>query len=397
MVPTTPPDTPTAVPPTFTPISTDQPTATPTITSTPTNTPIPVMPVAHISFELIADGFIEPVDLTHAGDERIFVVERPGTIRIIQDGAVLPQPFLNIGPLVGDDASERGLLGLAFHPQYAENGRFFVYYTDNSGGSVISRYQVSADPNQADPDSALVILTLAQPDWNHNGGQIAFGPDGYLYVALGDGGGANDQYQNGQNTNSLLGTLLRLDVDFDESGYAIPADNPFVNDDAVRNEIWAYGLRNPWRFSFDRLTDNLFIADVGQNLWEEIHMQPADSSGGENYGWPILEGSHCFQTESCDPTGLELPIFEYPHGNGSCSITGGYVYRGQQYLELYGNYILADYCSGIFWSLFPEADGSWTATELTDTPHFVSSFGEDVNGELYFLSYGEGSVYQVRP
>ncbi len=398
VVPTTPPDTPTAVPPTLTPIPTDQPTATPTITPTPTNTPIPVTAVTHISLNLVAGGFVKPVYLTHAGDGRLFVVEQDGAIRIIQDGAVLPQPFLNIDPLVGSIESERGLLGLAFHPNYAENGRFFIYYTDNSGGTVISRYQVSSDnPNQADPDSAVVIFTLPQPDWNHNSGQLVFGPDGYLYVGLGDGGGANDQYQNGQNPSTLLGTILRLDVDFNESGYAIPADNPFVGDDAKRNEIWAYGLRNPWRFSFDRLTGDLFIADVGQNLWEEIHLQPADSPGGENYGWNIMEGSHCFQTETCDPTGLELPIHDYPHGEGSCSVTGGYVYRGQQYLELYGNYFLADYCSGIFWSLFPEADGSWTATKLVDTPHFPSSFGEDVDGELYFLSYGEGTVYQIRP
>ncbi len=397
VVPTTAPDTPTAVPPTFTPIPTDQPTATPTITPTPTNTPIPETAVTSINFERIASGFVKPVYLTHAGDDRLFLVEQDGTIRIIQNGAVLPQPFLNIDPLVGSDASERGLLGLAFHPNYAENGRFFIYYTDNSGGTVVARYEVSADPNLADPATAQILLTLPQPYSNHNGGQIAFGPDGYLYVGLGDGGSANDPLGAGQDPSILLGALLRLDVDFAETGYAIPADNPFVGDDTKRNEIWAYGLRNPWRFSFDRLTGDLYIADVGQNLWEEVHFQPAGSAGGENYGWNIMEGNHCFQSDTCDQTGLELPIVEYPHGNGSCSITGGYVYRGQQFLELYGNYFYADYCSGIFWSLLQQPDGSWATNQLVDSPHFVSSFGEDANGELYFLSYGEGAIYQIRP
>ena len=394
------PDTPTAVATTDSSIEpTQPPTGAPTaVPPTPTDTPIPETAVTHITPSLIAGGFVKPVYLTHAGDERVFIVEQDGAIRIIQDGAVLPQPFLDIDPIVGSEASEQGLLSLAFHPKYGENGRFFVYYTDNNGDTVIARYQVSPDdPNQADPDSALALFTLPQPYSNHNGGQLKFGPDGYLYVGLGDGGSANDPLLAGQDLSVLLGKLLRLDVDFAATSYAIPASNPFTNDDARRNEIWSYGLRNPWRFSFDRLTGDLYIADVGQNLWEEIHFQPANSAGGENYGWNIMEGNHCFQTETCDQTGLELPIFDYPHGDGSCSITGGYVYRGQQFPELYGNYFFADYCSGIFWSLFPEADGSWTVNQLLDSPHFVASFGEDVNGELYFLSYGEGAVYQIRP
>ncbi len=399
VAPTTAPDTPTAVPDTPTPQPTDQPTATPTITPTPTNTPIPEAPVTSINLVPVANGFVKPVYLTHAGDDRLFLVEQDGTIRIIQDGAILPQPFLNIDSLVGSTESEQGLLSMAFHPEYGENGRFFIYYTDNNGGTVVARYQVSTDdPNQADPNSALVLLTLPQPYGNHNGGQLKFGPDGYLYVGLGDGGSANDPLLAGQDKSVLLGKLLRLDVDFNESGYAVPAANPFVNDEGARNEIWAYGLRNPWRFSFDRLTGDLYIADVGQNIWEEIDFQPAGSTGGENYGWNIMEGTHCFQTETCDQTGLIPPVIDYQHGDGSCSVTGGYVYRGQQYLSLYGNYFYGDYCSGKVWSLLRQPDGAWVNNQVFRLQGlFISSFGEDVNGELYLLSYGDGVVYQIQP
>lgn len=398
IVPTTDQDTPTAVPDTPTSQPTDQPTVMPTITPTPTLTPIPELPVTSINLAPIASGFLKPVYLTHAGDERLFVVEQDGTIRIFQDGKVLPQPFLNIDPLVGSSASEQGLLSMAFHPDYDENGRFFVYYTDNNGDTVVARYQVSEDdPNLADPDSALILLNQRQPYRNHNGGQLKFGPDGYLYVGLGDGGSANDPLLAGQDKSTLLGKLLRLDVDFDESSYAIPADNPFVDDENARNEIWAYGLRNPWRFSFDRLTHDLYIADVGQNIWEEVHFQPADSSGGENYGWNIMEGTHCFQTEGCDEAGLEIPVVDYQHGDGSCSVTGGYVYRGQQFLSLFGNYFYGDYCSGKVWSLLQQADGSWVNNQVfSGDSLFISSFGEDVNGELYLLSYGDGVIYQIQ-
>ena len=399
VAPTTAPDTPTAVPNTPTSQPTDQPTATPTITPTPTNTPIPEAPVTSINLVPVANGFVKPVYLTHAGDDRLFVVEQDGTIRIVQNGAILPQPFLNIDPLVGSGGSEQGLLSMAFHPAYGENGRFFIYYTDNNGGTVVARYQVSAnDPNQADPDSAVVLLTLPQPYGNHNGGQLKFGPDGYLYVGLGDGGSANDPLLAGQDKSVLLGKLLRLDVDFNESGYAVPATNPFVNDEGSRNEIWAYGLRNPWRFSFDRLTGDLYIADVGQNIWEEVHFQPANSPGGENYGWKIMEGSHCFQAETCDQTGLVLPVVDYQHGAGECSVTGGYVYRGQQFLSLYGNYFYGDYCSGKVWSLLRQPDGTWVNNQVFGLQGlFISSFGEDVNGELYLLSYGDGVVHQIQP
>jgi glucose/arabinose dehydrogenase len=399
VAPTTAPDTPTAVPDTPTPQPTDQPTATPTITPTPTNTPIPEAPVTSINLVPVANGFVKPAFLTHAGDDRLFIVEQDGTIRIIQAGTILPQPFLNIDPLVGSAGSEQGLLSMAFHPEYGENGRFFIYYTDNNGGTVVARYQISTDdPNQADPNSALILLTLPQPYGNHNGGQLKFGLDGYLYVGLGDGGSANDPLLAGQDKSVLLGKLLRLDVDFNESGYAVPATNPFVNDEGARNEIWAYGLRNPWRFSFDRLTGDLYIADVGQNIWEEVNFQPAGSTGGENYGWNIMEGTHCFQTESCDQTDLILPVIDYQHGDGSCSVTGGYVYRGQQYLSLYGNYFYGDYCSGKVWSLLRQPDGAWVNNQVFGLQGlFISSFGEDVNGELYLLSYGDGVVYQIQP
>lgn len=399
VVPTTVPATATAVPDTPTPQPTHEPTNTPTVTPLPTNTPIPENPVTSINLALVAGGFVKPVYLTHAGDGRLFVVEQDGTIRIIQDGVVLPQPFLDIDQQVGSSQSEQGLLSVAFHPKFGENGRFFVYHTDNDGDTVISRFQVRADdPNQADPGSELVLLTLPQPYGNHNGGLIKFGPDGYLYVGLGDGGSANDPLLAGQDRSTLLGKILRLDVDFNEAGYAVPATNPFVNDENARNEIWAYGLRNPWRFSFDRLTGDLYIADVGQNIWEEVHFQPANSPGGENYGWNIMEGTHCFQTETCDQTGLEMPVVDYQHGDRSCSVTGGYVYRGQQFLGLYGNYFYGDYCSGKVWSLLPQPDGSWVNNLVWDQAGlFISSFGEDVNGELYLLSYGNGVVYQVQP
>lgn len=398
--------TPTAVPmptapgTTATPIPTSPPSPT---AAPPTSTPLPVAPVTHVQLSPVVTGLFKPVYLTHAFDERLFVVEQSGVIRIIERSTLLPQPFLDIQDRVGSAAPEQGLLSVAFHPNYAQPGqpgygRFFVNYTNKAGDTIIARYEVEGDdPNRARPDSEVVLLTIPQPFPNHNGGQLQFGPDGYLYVGVGDGGSANDPQGNGQNPATLLGSLLRLDVTHEvAAGYAIPASNPFVNDDGRRNEIWAFGLRNPWRFSFDRLTGALYIADVGQNLWEEVHVQPGDSAGGENYGWNIMEGTHCFQTESCDPDGLQLPVAEYGHNEG-CSITGGYVYRGRQFPELYGNYFYGDYCFGTIWSLVQFDDGRWLSTRIFQGGLNISSFGESADGEIYVLDHAGGRVLQLTP
>jgi glucose/arabinose dehydrogenase len=392
----------TSVPPSATlppsPTPRPQDTSTPPPAATLTETPIPETPVDAIQLiPVIENAFTRPLYVTHAGDERLFVVEQSGRIQIVTDGQLAPLPFLDITDRVGSSQLEQGLLGLAFHPDYANNGAFFVNYTDLSGSTQIARYETSAeDPDRANPDSEVILLSLNQPYPNHNGGQVAFGPDGYLYVGVGDGGSANDPLNSGQDPSTLLGTLLRLDVDNIPGQAGIPGDNPFVSNDDRRNEIWAWGLRNPWRFSFDRLTGDLFIADVGQNLWEEINLEPAGSPGGLNYGWNIMEGNHCFNAQECSTEGLELPIFEYPHAEG-CSVTGGYVYRGEQFLELYGNYFLGDFCQGTIWRLFPAGDGSWASAVVLDTNHVISSFGEDAQGELYLTDHTTGSLYQLQP
>lgn len=373
-------------------------TATELPTATPTETPIPTNPVGSITLAPIVEGaLVQPLYLTHAGDDRLFIIEQAGLIRIIQDGTLLDTPFLDIQDRAGSTQLEQGLLGLAFHPNYAESGVFFVNYTNLAGDTHISRFTVdSDDPNRANRESETLLLSYEQPYPNHNSGQLAFGPDGYLYIGVGDGGSANDPLNNGQDPGTVLGTILRLDVDQFDDSYRIPRTNPFIEDEDRLNEIWAWGLRNPWRFSFDRLTGDLFIADVGQNLWEEVHFQPAESAGGENYGWNVLEGSHCFLNDPCDAAGLELPIFEYAHQEG-CSVTGGYMYRGSQYLELYGNYVVADYCQGTIWRLYPEDSGSWSSAVVYDSDFIISSFGEDASGELYVLDHTGGSLYQVRP
>lgn len=389
----TPPTAPTAVP---TALPTDQPAPTPSPTPVPP-TPTPFPTVANgVTFETILPGgdLFRPVYLTHAGDDRLFIVTQTGTIRIMQDGQLLGQPFLDIEDQVNSNANEQGLLSVAFHPNYAENGRFFINYTREDGSTVVSRWQVSADPNVADAGSEQVMLVIGQPYGNHNGGQIKFGPDGMLYIGMGDGGSADDPQGNGQNPGTLLGAMLRIDVNYEASPYyAVPASNPFVNDDAVRNEIWAIGLRNPWRFSFDRATGDLFIADVGQNTYEEVSFQPAGSSGGENYGWNVMEGMHCFRA-NCDQTGLVLPIFEYNHSQG-CSITGGYVYRGAAYPALVGNYFVTDYCSGQLWAIVPQPDGNWQTELIGNSGVTSASFGEDVNGELYLLDHAGGAIFRM--
>jgi glucose/arabinose dehydrogenase len=328
------------------------------------------------------------------GSGRLFVLEKRGVIRVVQNGALTGTPFLDISDRVGSDSSEQGLLGLAFHPGFASNGLFFVNYTDLNGDTVVSRFRLSADPNQADPASETLVLPLAQPASNHNGGHLVFGPDGYLYIGMGDGGAAGDRYGNAQNGQTLLGAMLRLDVDGGDP-YAIPPDNPFVSDPNVRDEIWALGLRNPWRYSFDRLTGDLYIADVGQNAYEEVNIQRADSPGGENYGWPIMEGLRCFpEDRPCDQTGWTLPVIEYSHAWG-CSVTGGYVYRGVEFPVLNGVYLFGDYCSGIVWGLAHTADGNWQVSQLAQIDARISSFGEDESGALYLLDMGGGVLYRI--
>lgn len=350
-----------------------------------------------LSFEPVVSGFNQPVVMAFPNDgtNRFFIAEQEGTIYLVEDGAIQATPFLDIFELVGADAREQGLLGLVFHPNYAENGYFYVNYTDNNGDTVISRFQVSDDPFFADPGSQMILLQIEQPATNHNGGWLAFGPDGYLYAGTGDGGGAGDRFENAQNGTTLLGAMLRIDVD-NGSPYSIPADNPYAGHPDIRNEFWAVGLRNPWRFSFDQDTGDLYIADVGQAMLEEINFQPAASAGGENYGWPFSEGTSCFREGECDDTtGLTMPVAEYPHTQG-CSVTGGYVYRGELSPALQGMYIYGDFCSGHIWGLRRMLDGSWQNVMLVESSGLtISSFAEDENGELYVLDFGDGAAFRI--
>ena len=353
-------------------------------------------PVA-LAAALVVDGLSSPLFLTAPeSDDRLFVVERGGRIVVIQNGAALPTPFLDIGSLV-TAGGEQGLLGLAFHPDYASNGYFFVDYTDAAGGDTqVVRYTVSADPNVADAGSAFPILSVAQPYENHNGGMLAFGPDGMLYIGLGDGGSGGDPDNNGQRPETLLGSILRVDVD-GGSPYAIPTDNPFVGDPTAFEEVWAYGLRNPWRFTFDRQTDDLYIADVGQSEREEIDYEPASSPGGVNYGWNVMEGSACYEPPSgCSQAGLTLPMHEYTHADG-CSISGGYVYRGADVPDAVGRYFYADFCRTWVRSIAVDAGVASDEQEHTDALGEISgivSFGEDGHGELYIVSL-DGAVYRL--
>jgi glucose/arabinose dehydrogenase len=339
-------------------------------------------------------GFVRPVQLTSAGDSsgRLFVAEQGGTIRIVEGGEVVGRPFLDISDRVSC-CGERGLLGVAFPPGFSVKRYFYVNYTDRNGDTVVARYRLTGDPDVADRASQEVLLSIDQPFANHNGGQLAFGPDGYLYIGTGDGGSAGDPQNNAQNRLSLLGKILRIDVESGVEPYAVPASNPFADLDDAQPEIWALGLRNPWRFSFDRLTGDLYIADVGQSDWEEVHVQPASSNGGENYGWRILEGSHCFEEADCDRQGLELPAVEYDHSLG-CSITGGQVSHSVRWPELAGIYLYGDFCSGRIWGLRRSGDG-WHSAELADTSISISAFGVDDEGTLYVLDHDSGRVFEI--
>lgn len=346
-----------------------------------------------ITLEVFASGFSNPVDIKHAGDDRLFVVEQGGIIKILNaDGTTNATPFLNISGDVSG-GSEQGLLGLAFHPEYATNGYFYVHYTDNGGDTQVSRFSVSiGDPDLADPGSEFPIIDYTQPFSNHNGGSLNFGPDGYLYIGSGDGGSGGDPGNRAQNTTLLLGKLLRIDVDNPSGGnnYGIPSDNPFEGSSTDAQEIWAYGLRNPWKFTFDRDTGDVWIADVGQNAIEEMN-KAGGTEAGLNYGWRCYEGSSTFNTTNCpDPSELTFPIAEYTHASGF-SITGGYVYRGSIYNNISGYYFAADFGSGLIVTVSPTDDyndlgtfgGNW------------STFGEDINGELYIANYN-GQISKIK-
>lgn len=349
---------------------------------------------APVSLKKVASGFRSPVYLTNAGDgsERVFIVEKGGIIYALNQNFESPLKFLDITDRVRSNESERGLLSVAFHPKFKSEGRFFVYYTDKKGRVIISEFNIDQESNLADKNSEKVLLKIEQPYSNHNGGQLDFGPDGYLYIGTGDGGAGGDPYYHGQNLNTLLGKILRLDVD-DKKPYGIPGTNPFVKKSA-KPEIWSYGLRNPWRFSFDRNTGDLYIADVGQNRWEEIDFQPASSKGGENYGWNIFEGFNTFKaSENSDLSKLTMPILEYSHDQG-CSVTGGYVYRGSKFKKLDGTYLYADFCSGKIWGL-KRKGSEWNYAELLDSDLYISSFGIDESGEIYLMDFRSGNIYQI--
>jgi len=326
------------------------------------------------------------VDIRNAGDGsgRLFLVGQSGWIAIHKNGEDLGTPFLNIASQVLYK-DEQGLLSLAFAPDFATSGYFYLWYTSNGGGMVLSRFKVSDDPDIADPASEEFVLIVPQPFPNHNGGRLQFGPDGMLYLGLGDGGGSNDPDGNGQDGSNLLGSLIRIDVDPVHGSYAIPPDNPNATSSTVKREIWATGLRNPWRISFDGETGDLYIADVGQRTTEEVNVQPASSSGGENYGWDHMEGSQCL-VSSCDAS-FVLPVASYGHDDG-CSITGGEVYRGAHYPKLAGVYLYGDWCSGIIWGLKRDG-GGWSNQMLADTNYAITTFGLDENGNMYLAS-GDG-------
>ncbi len=349
-------------------------------------------PPADLVLQQVAQGYSDPVVVTGArdGSGRLLVVEQQGRILIVGGGV-----FLDIASLVDSSGNEQGLLGLAFHPDFANNGYFYVNYTHDPAGTNpdltrVSRFEVSAgDPDTADPSSEKILLSFDQTAPNHNGGDLHFGPDGYLYIATGDGGGGEDPNDHGQSLDTLLGKVLRIDVDIGDP-YGIPQDNPFVGDGDALDEIWAYGLRNPWRFSFDRLNGDLFIGDVGQQVREEIDLQRASSGGGENYGWSCMEGDLVQDFNPCDGAPLTAPILVYGH-NPECSVTGGFLYRGN-IGGLHGRYVFGDYCSGVIW-FASESAGVWSAEVFQDTAMDISSFGEGDDGELYVLDHDGGVVY----
>jgi hypothetical protein len=356
-----------------------------------------------IQLQQVISGLNSPVGIVNAGDGsgRLFIIQRPGQIMVYDGTQVLPTPFLDISSKPIACCGEQGLLGLVFHPGYENNGFFYINYTDVNGDTVVERYSVSpANSNVADPSSALQIIQIDQPASNHNGGQLKFGPDNYLYIGMGDGGGGGDTSNNAQNMQLLLGKMLRIDVDNDDfpsdntKNYAIPPSNPFMGNANVLDEIWSSGVRNPWRFSFDRVTGDMYIGDVGQGSVEEIDFQQVASTGGENYGWRCYEGSSAFNLNGCLPaSSYVFPISEYTHSLG-CSVTGGYAYRGADISGLDGYYIYGDFCSGRIWGVIQSSPSNWTTELLLDSSLSISSFGEDESGELYVADLG-GVIYKI--
>jgi glucose/arabinose dehydrogenase len=361
----------------------------------------PPQPLEQIDLELVATGLERPTGLVAANDGsgRILALEQTGRVRVIdRDGVVDPEPFLDLSAdvVVG---GEQGLLGLAIHPDFAENGRLFVNYTDLAGDTVVAEYTAPRG-SHADPSTARQLLLIDQPHEFHNGGGLAFGPDGYLYIGVGDGGWPNDVVGTGQDTDTLFGTILRIDVDATDGDlpYATPPDNPFA-DGGGRPEIWDFGLRNPWRFAFDPATGDLLIADVGQVTYEEIDRHPAGEPGGLNFGWSVMEGLHCFEADACDADGMTPPLLEYGGRRlktGNCAIIGGPVYRGDALPMLDGRLLFGDFCSGRIWTLQVDADGTVPEEQL-DTDLVITSFGLDEDGVPLVADYADGAVYRVVP
>lgn len=388
---------PPATPPTFTPgiTTAPKPTSSP-VPNTPTAAPASASTLPDgkaFQWKLAASGLIHPVAIANAGDgsDRLFIIEQPGEVRILQGGLLLAAPFLDIRGRVGSNGTEQGLLGIAFHPGYKDSGLFYLDYTDKNGNTNISRFKVGGDPNQADPASEKILLHIQQPYPNHNGGQLAFGPDGYLYIGMGDGGSQGDPLNNGQSLKVLLGKLLRIDVDHGDP-YAIPPENPLAKGGG-RPEILAYGLRNPWRFSFDPTSGDWYIADVGQDKYEEIDILPAGTKTLTNYGWSIREGLHPYKGGSYSGlVPLTNPVAEYDHSLG-CAIIGGYIYRGPSLAEFHGVYLYADNCSGRVWGLL-KTGSQWESSQLFSTNLAPTTFGLDEKGEIYLASL-DGSIFQL--
>ena len=354
-----------------------------------------------ISLISFSSGYSSPLGIENCGDSRLFIVQKGGQIFICDTlGKRTATPFLDIKDRITATSSEQGLLGLAFNPNYKRNGYFYVDYINKSGNTQISRFKVSSsNPNQADISSEKLILQITQPAFtNHKGGCIRFGKDGFLYIATGDGGSGGDPFNNAQNPASLLGKILRINVNTDPAAYGIPASNPFVDSANYKKEILALGVRNPWRFSFDAGSASLIIADVGQDAWEEVNLQFAKSKGGENYGWRCYEGNHAYNTTGCAPqASYKSPIYEYPHSSvtGDCSITGGFVYRGKKFPALKGKYFFTDYCSGIIKTLTLQNGAASEADVYKGDQYAYTSFGEDRNNELYVTNYVNGGIYRI--